>query len=129
RISRPGATRNCLVARSKDEALWSRLFQYRFAAGRGLTGHSFGNLFLTALTGVTGDFNEAVRQAGQVLAIRGRIFPSTTQNVTLEAVLDGGQVVTGETRISRSPRRIHRVRLKPRGVRPLAETLEAIRSA
>jgi uncharacterized cofD-like protein len=129
RMLPPGDIRNCMVALSKDEALLSRLFQYRFAAGRGLAGHSFGNLFLTALTGVTGDFNEAVRQAGQVLAIRGRIFPSTTQNVTLEAALEGGAVVAGETRISRSRRRIRRVRLKPRGVRPLTEALEAIRAA
>jgi uncharacterized cofD-like protein len=129
RMLPPGDIRNCMVALSKDEALLSQLFQYRFAEGRGLAGHSFGNLFLTALTGVTGDFNEAVRQAGQVLAIRGRIFPSTTQNVTLEAALEGGAVVTGETRISRSRRRIRRVRLKPRGVRPLPEALEAIRTA
>jgi uncharacterized cofD-like protein len=125
----PGDIRNCMVALSKDEALLSQLFQYRFAEGSGLRGHSFGNLFLTALTRVTGDFNAAVRQAGQVLAIRGRIFPATLENVTLEAVLEGGRVVAGETRISRSQRRIRRVRLKPRGVHPLPEALEAIRSA
>ncbi len=125
----PGDIRNCMVALSKDEALLGRLFQFRFATGKGLAGHSFGNLFLTALTDVTGDFNEAVRQAGQVLAIRGRIFPSTTQNVTLEAVLENGAVVAGETRISRSKARIHRIRLKPRGARPLPEALEAIRTA
>ena len=125
----PGDIRNCMVALSKDEALLGQLFQFRFASGRGLAGHSFGNLFLTALTDVTGDFTEAVRQAGQVLAIRGRIFPSTTQNVTLEAVLENGEIVAGETQISRSRARIRRVRLKPRGARPLPEALEAIRTA
>ncbi len=129
RMLPPGDIRNCMVALSKDEALLGRLFQYRFAEGRGLAGHSFGNLFLTALTHVTGDFNEAIRQAGQVLAIRGRIFPSTTQNVTLEAVLEDGSVVAGESLISRSQQRIRRVRLNPRTVKPLPEALEAIRAA
>src|SRR5262249_15134146 len=114
---------------SKDETLLGRLFQYRFFAGRGLRGHNFGNLFLTALSHVTGDFTEAVRLSGQVLAIRGRIFPSTTQNVTLEAVMEDGSVVAGETRIARSGKRIRRLRLVPRRVRPLPEVLEAIRHA
>jgi uncharacterized cofD-like protein len=125
----PGDIRNCMVALSKDELLLSRLFQYRFSAGRGLRGHSFGNLFLTAMADVTGDFGEAVRLSGQVLAIRGRIYPSTTANVTLEAELDDGSVVAGETNISRAGHRVHRVRLVPRRVRPLPEVLAALRSA
>ena len=125
----PGDIRNCMVALSQDEALLGRLFQYRFHAGRGLRGHSFGNLFLAALSHVTGDFTEAVRLSGEVLAIRGRIFPSTTQNVTLEAVMEDGRVVAGETRIARSSKRIRRVRLVPRRVRPLPEVLEAIAQA
>jgi uncharacterized cofD-like protein len=129
RILPPGDIRNCMVALSKDEALLSRLFQYRFPAGRGLRGHSFGNLFLAALTDVTGDFPEAVRFSGQVLAIRGRIFPSTVQNVTLAAELENGRIVRGETRISRSRPHIRRVWLVPRRVRPLAEVLDAIRHA
>lgn len=129
RILPPGDIRNCMVALSQDEALLSRLFQYRFHAGRGLRGHSFGNLFLAALSHVTGDFTEAVRLSGEVLAIRGRIFPSTTQNVTLEAVMEDGRVVAGETRIGRSGKRIRRVRLVPRRVRPLPEVLEAIGQA
>lgn len=129
RILPPGDIRNCLVALSQDEALLSRLFQYRFPLGSGLRGHSFGNLFLTALTGVTGDFPEAVRLSGQVLAIRGRIFPSTAQNVTLEAELEDGQKVAGETTISKSKQPIRRVRLAPRSVRPLPEVLNAIRQA
>lgn len=129
RILPPGDIRNCMVALSKDEALLGHLFQYRFSAGRGLRGHSFGNLFLTALASVTGDFTEAVRLSGQVLAIRGRIFPSTPQNVTLEAVMDDGSVVAGETQISRAGKRIRRVRLVPRRARPLRAVLEAIRQA
>jgi uncharacterized cofD-like protein len=107
------------------------LFQYRFPAGRGLGGHSFGNLFLTALSNITGDFVEAVRLTGQVLAIRGRIFPSTTQMVTLEAEMGDGRVVAGETAIAKAGRRapIRRLRLAPRRVRPYTEALEAIRRA
>jgi len=74
RVLPPGDIRNCMVALSKDEALLGRLFQYRFHAGRGLIGHNFGNLFLAALTHVTGDFAEAIRVSSKVLAIRGRIF-------------------------------------------------------
>ncbi len=129
RILPPGDIRNCMVALSDDEALMSRLFQYRFDAGRGLRGHSFGNLFLTALTSVTGDFADAVRLSGQVLAIRGRIYPCTTRNVALEAVMEDGRVVQGETRIPKARGRIARVRLLPRRARPLAEALEAIRCA
>jgi uncharacterized cofD-like protein len=125
----PGDIRNCLVALSEDEALMSRLFQFRFAGGRGLKGHSFGNLFLTALTSVTGDFQEAVKLSGEVLAIRGRIFPSTMSDVRLEAELEDGRVVEGESRISRTRGRIARVRLAPSPCQPLPQTLEAIRHA
>ncbi len=125
----PGDIRNCMVALSEDEALLSRLFQFRFASGKGLKGHSFGNLFLTALTGVTGDFQEAVKLSGEVLAIRGKIFPSTMSDVTLEATLDTGRVVKGETQVSRSRRPISSVRLVPRLCRPLPQTLEAISQA
>jgi uncharacterized cofD-like protein len=129
RILPPGDIRNCMVALSRDEALLSRLFQYRFQSGRDLKGHSFGNLFLTALTHVTGDFPEAVKLCSEVLAIRGRIFPATSQLVSLRAELEDGSLVSGETRISASQKRIRRVRLEPRKVRPPAEALEAIREA
>jgi uncharacterized cofD-like protein len=125
----PGDIRNCMVALSEDEALLSRLFQYRFSAGRGLKGHSFGNLFLTALTDATGDFAQAVKLSSEVLSIAGRIFPSTGANVSLEATLSDGQVVDGETLISRSRARIEQVRLKPARIKPLRETLEAIAEA
>ncbi len=129
RILPPGDIRNCLVALSQDEALLGRLFQYRFLSGRGLEGHSFGNLFLAALTNVTGDFTEAVRLCSEVLAIRGRIFPSTPQLVSLEAVMRDGSRVCGETRITRSRKGVRRVHLVPRRVRPLPEVLDAIRQA
>jgi uncharacterized cofD-like protein len=118
-----------MVALSEDSALLSRLFQYRFAAGRGLKGHSFGNLFLMALTHITGDFPEAVKTSSEVLKIAGRIYPSTTQNVALEATLADGTRVVGETRISRSKRKILSVRLLPGKARPVAATLAAIAEA
>src|SRR5262252_8732982 len=129
RILPPGDIRNCMVALANDEALLSRLFQYRFHAGRGLTGHNFGNLFLAALTHVTGDFAEAVRVSSKVLAIRGRIFPSTVANVTLEAKLANGKRVRGETNISKSQVPIRRIELSSRRVRPLPEAVGAIKEA
>ena len=129
RILPPGDIRNCMVALSKDEALLGRLFQYRFHAGRGLTGHNFGNLFLAALTHVTGDFAEAVHVSSKVLAIRGRIFPSTISNVHLMATLADGTRVSGETKISRSRVPIRQVQMVPRRVRALAKAIDAIQKA
>ena len=129
RILPPGDIRNCMVALSQDEALLGRLFQYRFHAGRGLVGHNFGNLFLAALTHVTGDFAEAVRVSSKVLAIRGRIFPSTISNVSLVAALENGRKVHGETRITASHSPIKKLSLLPRNVRPLSKAIEAIEEA
>lgn len=129
RMLPPGDIRNCMVALAKDETLLTRLFQYRFHAGRGLSGHNFGNLFLAALTHVTGDFAEAVRVSGKVLAVRGRIFPSTLSNVHLVATLSNGQHVRGETRISRSKLPIRKIALNPGHVRPLPSALEALQQA
>lgn len=129
RMLPPGDIRNCMVALAKDETLLTRLFQYRFHAGRGLSGHNFGNLFLTALTHVTGDFGEAVRVSAKVLAVRGRIFPSTLSNVHLVATLANGKRVHGETRISRSKAPIRKLELNPRRVRPLPAAVEAIEQA
>jgi len=125
----PGDIRNCMVALSEDSALLSRLFQYRFQAGRGLKGHSFGNLFLMALTQVIGDFPDAVKASSEVLKIAGHIYPSTDANVALEATLANGAKVIGETRISRSRQRIRSVRLKPGKARPLDAALSAIAEA
>jgi len=125
----PGDIRNCMVALSEDSTLLSRLFQHRFEAGRGLKGHSFGNLFLMALTQIMGDFPEAVKASSEVLKIAGRIYPSTAANVALEATLASGEKVVGETRISRSRQRIRAVRLSPRRARPLAAALAALAEA
>lgn len=125
----PGDIRNCMVALSEDEALLGRLFQYRFASGRGLKGHSFGNLFLTALTHVTGDFPHAVKLSSEVLAIYGRIYPSTAKNVGLRAVMEDGSTIDGETRISRSRKRIAKLELTPGKVKPLRDALDAIAAA
>jgi uncharacterized cofD-like protein len=129
----PGDIRNCMVALSEDETLLARLFQYRFSKGSGrgsgLNGHSFGNLFLTAMSHLTGDFAQAVKLSSEVLAVAGRIYPSTSSNVVLEATLAGGKRVKGESLISRSAVPIQRISLNPRHVKPLPETLEAIAKA
>jgi len=125
----PGDIRNCMVALSEDEALLSRLFQHRFQTGLGLKGHSFGNLFLTALTQLMGDFPAAVKASSEVLKIVGRIYPATVANVSLEATLEDGTRVIGETRISKSRIPIRSIRLRPRRAKPLADTLTAIAQA
>jgi uncharacterized cofD-like protein len=129
RVLPPGDIRNCMVALSKDEALLGRLFQYRFHAGRGLIGHNFGNLFLAALTHVTGDFAEAVRVSSKVLAIRGRIFPSTLSNVHLVAKLSNGRIVRGETNITASRAPIEKLSLSPGRVSPFPAVVDAIQEA
>lgn len=128
-IPPPGDIRNCMTALSEDEGLMSQLFEYRFSSGRGLKGHSFGNLFLAALNEITGDFAEAVKLSSEILAIRGRIFPSTRSNVTLEAELMDGTAVSGETNISKSRSAIRRIKLKPQSCDPMPETIDAILAA
>ena len=96
----PGDFRNCIVALADAEPLMSRLFQYRFGQGTELDGHSFGNLFIVAMSGITGNFEEAIREASRVLAVRGQIIPSTLENVTLCAELEGEAHVLGESKIS-----------------------------
>jgi uncharacterized cofD-like protein len=125
----PGDIRNCMMALSEDENLMSRLFRFRFSSDGALDNHSFGNLFLTAMASVTGDFAEAVRLASEVLAIKGVIYPSTNSNVQLSAELENGSWVEGETRISSSGQRIRRVQLNPPGALPLKDALTAIHSA
>ncbi len=125
----PGDIRNCMTALSEDEDLLSHLFRYRFASGRGLKGHSFGNLFLTAMHQITGDFAQAVKLSSEILAIRGRIFPATAANIVLEAVLCDGSIVQGESKISKSRSPIKLVRLRPNDAQPLPETIEAIAGA
>jgi uncharacterized cofD-like protein len=125
----PGDVRNCIVALSEDEALLSKLFQHRFEKGGELGGHNFGNLFLAALTSLTGDFGEAVRLSSEILATRGHIFPSTTANIELEALMQDGTRVRGETRITASKGRIEELVLVPPDPAPLPQTLDAIARA
>jgi len=125
----PGDIRNCIVALAEKEALLSRLFQYRFKAGEGLEGHSFGNLFLSAMTDITGDFSEAVKHAAAILATRGHIYPATTSNAQLYAIMDDGSVVRGETKITASNRRITELRMAPLNAKPAAAALQAIENA
>jgi uncharacterized cofD-like protein len=125
----PGDIRNCMVALSEDEQLLTKLFQYRFPSRGQLQGHNFGNLFLTALTGVTGDFLAAVRLSSEILAIRGRILPSTMTDAILIAELDNGKVIKGESNISQSGTRIKTIALSPPHCPPLPETLTAIAQA
>jgi uncharacterized cofD-like protein len=125
----PGDIRNCVVALSQDEDLLSQLFQHRFQKGSGLEGHSFGNLFLAALTSITGDFAEAVRLSSEILLTRGRIYPATTSSVELEAEMEDGSRVRGETRITASKGRIKELFLDPPDVEPMPQTLEAIARA
>jgi uncharacterized cofD-like protein len=125
----PGDVRNCLVAVAADENLISKLFQHRFSSSGDLEGHNFGNLFLAALTAMTGDFAVAVKKASEILATRGHILPATTANVQLEAVMDDGSRVAGETDITASEKRITQLHMVPENPEPLAQTLEAIRDA
>src|SRR5208283_2026979 len=128
-VPAPGDVRNCIVALSEDEALLSRLFQYRFPAGEGLGGHNFGNLFLSAMTAVTGDFHQAVKHSSAILATRGHIYPATTSNAQLYAIMEDGSVVRGETNITASRYRIVELRMAPANAKPLPLALEAIESA
>lgn len=125
----PGDIRNCMIALSEDSTLLARLFRYRFRGSGGLGGHSFGNLFLAALTEVTGDFVEAVRLSSEVLASKGHIFPATINDVRLVAELEDGTQVFGETQITASRVPIRRLRLEPEQCLPLPEALAAIRAA
>ncbi len=125
----PGDIRNCLIALSEDENLMSRLFRYRFSSEGGLHDHSFGNLFLTAMTGVTGDFAEAVRLTSEVLAIKGVIYPATNTNVTLRAQFEDGTWIDGESRITAARKTVRRVELIPADAEPLTDALHAILTA
>jgi uncharacterized cofD-like protein len=125
----PGDLRNCMVALSEEEALLSQLFTHRFKTGDGLKGHNFGNLFVAALTEITGDFAQAVQLASKILSTRGRIYPATTANATLVAHMDDGTEVRGETKITASKRRIVELTLDPPNPAPLPETMEAMKRA
>ncbi len=109
----PGDIRNCLAALADDTDLLTRLFQFRFEAGEGLSGHSFGNLFLAALTELTGDFPQAILTAERVLSVRGRILPATLASVHLRGHAVSGRVYEGESLIGRSHEKLSRIELVP----------------
>ncbi len=125
----PGDIRNCLVALADAGPLIRDLFQYRFEVGEGLKGHSFGNLFITALSKVTGDFEKAVAESSKVLAIRGRVIPSTLEKVTLVGEFMDGTVLEGETNITDAQKPLRNIQLKPDDCHACPEALDAIEAA
>lgn len=128
-IVAPGDIRNCLVALADAPALMGDLFQFRFSKDSQLQGHNFGNLFLTAMVQLTGDFEKAVKESSKVLAIRGKVIPSTVSNVHLVAEYEDGSITEGEAEIPKTGTKIKRVFLKPNNPAPTAETLESIAEA
>lgn len=125
----PGDIRNCLVALADAEPLMRKLFQFRFEDGEHLKGHSFGNLFITAMSKVTGDFEQAVRESSKVLAIRGKVIPSTLSKIKLVAEHQNGEVTEGESKIPEKMVPIKKVYLEPKECEATGEALETIRAA
>ena len=128
----PGDIRNCLVALADAEPMMQKLFQYRFKTvddKDGLSGHNFGNLLIAAMADITGDFEQAVEETSRVLAIRGRVLPSTVESVVLIGEMEDGEELTGESLIAGDERAIRRIKLCPRDPKPIPEVLSAIKSA
>lgn len=125
----PGDIRNCLAALADEEKLLTELFQYRFKAGDGLVGHSFGNLFLTAMSDITGDLERAIAASSKVLAIRGRVLPATLSDVRLWAQLADGRRIEGESNITAAQGTIVKIGCSPASPPALPKALEAIREA
>lgn len=125
----PGDIRNCLSALAAEEQLLTELFKYRFQAGNGLNGHSFGNLFLTAMSEITGDLETAVVESSKVLAIRGRVLPATLNDMRLWAQMEDGRIIEGESNIPEAKGRIKQIGCFPRYPRALPAAIEAIKQA
>lgn len=125
----PGDIRNCIAALADDEDLITKLFQYRFKSGEGLEGHSFGNLFLTALCSITGDMVRAVKESSNVLSIRGRVLPSTLDDMKLVAEMEDGRIIHGESNIPEAHGKIKRLFTDPDQCKPLEDVLAAIKDA
>ena len=125
----PGDIRNCIAALADDERLITKLFQYRFKSGEGLEGHSFGNLFLTALCAITGDMVRAVKESSNVLNIRGVVLPATLDDMKLAAEFDDGEIVRGESNIPETHKRIKRLFTEPEVCNALPEAIQAINEA
>lgn len=128
-IPPPGDIRNVLVALSEVEPLVEELFQHRFENGHGLSGHSLGNLLLAGMTSITGDFAKGVHELSRVLNVRGKVLPAANQSIILKAEMYDGTIVVGESAIPKAKKQIKRVFLMPDNVKPLPETLEAIKKA
>ncbi|MDO4540784.1 MAG: uridine diphosphate-N-acetylglucosamine-binding protein YvcK [Syntrophomonadaceae bacterium] len=125
----PGDIRNCLVALAETENLMDQVFQYRFRHGEGIEGHNLGNLLLAALTDISGGFVSAIEEVSRVLAVRGRVLPSTLEMVELHANMRDGATVSGETAIRSYPSPIEQIRLLPEDCRPVPASLKAIEQA
>lgn len=125
----PGDIRNCIAALADDEDLVTKLFQYRFKTGEGLEGHSFGNLFLSALIAITGDMVRAVKESSNVLSIRGRVLPSTLDDMKLVAIMEDGRIIHGESNIPEAKGKVKKLYTDPENCRPLPEVIEAIKEA
>ncbi len=125
----PGDIRNCIAALADDEDLVTKLFQYRFDVGEGLKGHSFGNLFLTALCSITGDMVRAVKESSNVLSIRGRVLPSTLDNMKLVAEMEDGRIIHGESSIPEAHGKIKKLFTEPAECKALPEVIDAIKNA
>jgi len=128
-VQPPGDIRNCLAALSREEPLLTRLFQYRFRAGSGLEGHSFGNLFLSALTAITGSLEAAITASSRVLAVQGQVVPATTADVRLWAELENGERLEGESKIGKATSPIVRLGCTPERPPALPRALDAIATA
>ena len=128
-VQPPGDIRNCLAALSREEPLLTRLFQYRFKTGSGLEGHSFGNLFLTALTAITGNLESAITASSRVLAVQGQVVPATNADVRLWAELENGERIEGESTIGKATSPIVRLGCTPERPPALPKALEAIANA
>lgn len=125
----PGDIRHCLTALADDEDLVNKLFQYRFSNGEGLEGHSFGNLFLTALIAITGDMVRAVKESSNVLSIRGRVLPATLDDMKLCAEMEDGRIINGESNIPEAHGKIKRLYTDPKHCKALVDVIEAIKDA
>ena len=125
----PGDIRNCIAALAKDEDLVTKLFQYRFKRGEGLEGHSFGNLFLSALCAITGDMVRAIKESSNVLSIRGVVLPSTLDDMKLIATMEDGRVIYGESNIPEAHGKIKKIYTNPQRCTALPEVIQAIREA
>jgi uncharacterized cofD-like protein len=128
-IPPPGDIRNVLAALSDVEPLVEEMFQHRFTTSNELSGHSLGNLILAAMTSITGNFVHAIQEMSKVLNVHGKVLPAANQSVVLHAEMEDGTVVSGESKIPYSGKKIKRVFLTPGDIRPLPETIQAIRQA